>query len=359
MKIVLFHKNCNDGLFAAYSVWLKFKENIIYIPVAYKPAQDLDPRQALSYILNSVNQPEYVNLSGVNIPLEITRLGHQNKELNSTEILDFLKGIDLVMVDFCLPYSHFKEYCSMFKSVTILDHHKTAIDDFSENNVSIKDTIRFNEEKEEIELIVFEYGSNGKAIFASDVSGAFLTYVYLNSKDIVPYFIRLVSDRDMWTFKLKETNHFHSGMSCFDIKSFEELDELVNKELSKVLYLGVVLESVKKQRISARIKNGYIKVNILYKDMKYNGVFINSNLDIASDLGNEILTETGCDIAVIYSIQKELDVSCSVRSTKDIDSSFLSKRFGGGGHANASGFHINLNRLMKIFKVGSLEVKDD
>ena len=63
MKVVLFHKNCHDGLFSAFAFWKKFGgRDTVFIEVNYKPIQDMKPMEALDYIFNGyIKNPSTLN----------------------------------------------------------------------------------------------------------------------------------------------------------------------------------------------------------------------------------------------------------------------------------------------------------
>lgn len=330
MKVVLFHKNCKDGLFSAFSLWKKFGgKDVIYIEINYKPIQDMEPIEALNYIFNgyiknpsSLNPVPYIFPDGVITESEMSEM-------------------ELYVVDYSFPVDHLLSYVPLFKSILVLDHHKTAIDEYTE---------RF----------FFEDGLNGwktidiekncKIVFAKDQSGAKLTWMYFNPNKEVPNYIELISDRDLWTFKLENSKKFHHGLMLHQLNDFNVIDTLMNSFLNDIVNIGGKYEVALLERIEKIIKSNLTEIVVKMGGKEYKTGLVNSYLDIASDLCDSIIYKHGYDIAIAFDIQKRSDVSCSVRSRKGIDSSQLSLMYGGGGHENASGFHFSLKQLLTVLK---------
>lgn len=333
MKVCLYHKNCNDGLFAAYACWLKFKHEAIYIPVNYKPIQDMEPQEALDFIFN----PEHGS--------KIDAIGNSHYKVSQVSPEKY-KDIDLYVVDYSFPVNHFKHHGNLFKSVTILDHHDTAINAYLKEFIGEKEGSRIR--------IISEPNIN--IIFATEESGAKLAYSYLFPEDPIPEIIELVSDRDLWKFKLKNTKAFHSGIKLLNIENFFNLNLTVKSDLSRVLDIGEIFENELTSRISKVKNSGLTPISINLLGHTYSGAIINSYPDIASDLCSSILSE-GYSIAIVYSIGKNNTVSYSVRSIPGVDSSIISTKHRGGGHQQASGFTSNLDSLFFILNSRGLEIE--
>lgn len=325
MKVVFYHARCNDGLFAAYACWLKFGPTAIYIPVNYKPIQDMNPQEALDYIFSSKNA-ETIDSIG-------------NSKYKVTEVTkDIYKDIELYIVDYSFPIDHFIYHCEKFKLVTVLDHHKTSIDSYK---------LAFKEMTDTEEYIVGSPFYNSNVVFSNNKSGAKLTYNYLFPEETIPDYFELVSDRDLWTFNLKHTKDFHSGIKALDISNFNRLDLIIKYGLTRILDIGRVFNESEKNYIEKIARSGTLDIDFYIDDIKYKGSIINSYLDVASDLCSYVISKDK-DIVIAYYVKKDGSVSCSVRSKKEVDSSVISKAHGGGGHANASGFSISLDEWNKI-----------
>lgn len=253
----------------------------------------------------------------------------------------------MYIVDFSLPYKVIKDFSSIFKSILILDHHKTSFEDLSSNGTV--ETIQNNWKK--INLF-----PNCEFIYSKKESGAKLVYKYLNNADNddnLPTYIKLVSDRDMWEFNFKDTNLFYYGINFIKPKTFKELDELINKRFNDIINYGKYVEANLTDYIKSLTETQLIYINGINNDTKeiVNGALINAELKHANELGSYIVNHKGLehsiDFCIIFIIKKN-NVLCSIRSKKEFDCSVIAKKYNGGGHKNASGFSLSIDELFRI-----------
>lgn len=167
------------------------------------------------------------------------------------------------------------------------------------------------------------------------------------------YFVRMVSDRDVWT-------HTNPNTKYLTLAIFSELD-IRNKTLTyrdQMLSLGVILRKFEKpDNIETYTYIGRALHNKFMQDVKilanskekaivemegkeHRGYLVNAPAIFSSDLGNYILENDDiAEFVIVYSIDKS-GVKCSIRSKSTFDSSALAKRRGGGGHTQAAGFSL-------------------
>lgn len=331
MKVVLFHKNCHDGLFAAFSYWKKFgSKDTIFIEVNYKPIQDMKPMEALDYIFNGY----------IKNPSTLNPVNYQFKD-NKVSLED-MSEMELYVVDYSFPVRHLQEYISVFKSILVLDHHKTAIDEYTE---------RYEVKKGGSGWLFIHPSDNCQIVFSHAESGAKLSWMYFHGGyNEVPDYIELISDRDLWTFKLENSRKFYYGLKLQDLSTFNMIETLLNSFKNNIIVEGGKYEKVLAERNAKIAKANEIEICVKIAGRDYKGVLVNSYLDIASDLCSHLIVEKGYDIAIAYNIDNKCVVGCSLRSKKGLDSSSLSLMYGGGGHAQASGFSIPFKELNDIIK---------
>ena len=318
MKVFLYHANCTDGLFSAYSLWKAFGNDALYIPVNYKPIQDQTPEEALQYIFNFdlVKNPEIANNSY-----------HYHKRITEADYAD----IELYVVDYSFPVDHFKHHTEVFNSVLVLDHHHTAFDAYK--------TV-YDHHLDDNGWANFHTTENSQVIFSHKESGCKLAWMFFH-KDKVPDYIEYVSDRDLWTFKLKKSEIFHAGVNGLGLKVFSSLDSHLLYALPKIISVGTVILDDKKRRIQNVKNSSVITVKLVINDEEYSCALVNSPPEMASDLCSSVLSDGNHQIAISYYITKEGKVACSVRSIKSVDSSIFSLYYGGGGHKQASGCTVD------------------
>ena len=194
------------------------------------------------------------------------------------------------------------------------------------------------------------------AIFDMKKSGAGLTWDYFMFGP-APKFIQMIEDRDLWKWKIINSREFTAGFSTVcstvGLHDFYELfrlfDELYNNnsKLDFYLELGNIINKsnlLKSENIVAK------HVNKINNYNGYNVCIVNCHSELASDVGNMLVTKYNVDFAVLWTyFHPKEEYYISLRANNKVDVSEIAKRFGGGGHANASGFSSKLNPI-NIFK---------
>jgi oligoribonuclease NrnB/cAMP/cGMP phosphodiesterase (DHH superfamily) len=192
------------------------------------------------------------------------------------------------------------------------------------------------------------------AIFDMNKSGAGLTWEYFFSEPI-PDFILMIQDRDLWTWKLPKsrafTSAFYTVCSSIEWNNFSELfklfDKLLENENGSDFYInmGTILDKVQYNK-SKYISDEHAKKINKYKE--YNVCIVNCSHELASDVGNMLtsLDNVLIDFAVLWRYHHPTEeYFVSLRANNKVDVSKIAKEFGGGGHANASGFKTKINPI--------------
>lgn len=323
--VVLYHAMCTDGLFAAHAHYLKYghvegTDPTYYVPVGYTGLVDKSADEIVATLLGDI------------------------------------PGLDqrhVYILDFSFSPFILELMASKCGRVTLLDHHRSASDDFA----------KYYGIDEVDGIVKYSPLPNLDVTFDMSRSGAMMSFNHFFPDVLdenVPMYFQWVQDRDLWLFKYERTKDFAAGIRWHtadlrfkDHKCFQKLNYILECELKDVLTHGSVLVQNLKDRVNREKKNGYKQVWIAGRKM----AFINAALDIASELGNSIVLDGNVDIAVIYVVapgrSKETrsdlpKVLCSVRSTDYVDSLFFAKHFGGGGHAQANGCSLTLAQLNTI-----------
>lgn len=329
MKVVLFHANCQDGLFAAATLYEHFEKDALYIPVNYKPIQDLSPQEALEYLFHADHAQELFD--------------HHNSFHKLTDVQPSMyKDIELYIVDYSLPISHFLHCASLFKSVLCLDHHASAAKQYM---------ARFQPQEDFNGWIVMRPTENSKLVFSEKDSGAKLAHRYFNKDQEVPHCIELVSDRDLWQFKQPNTNLFHYGFRLLNEANLHKVITYARTNFDFILTLGKLQEKEIQRRVKSISKHGAVPLYLELDGRPLQAGLVNSAMDITSDIGHATL-QSGCDVAIIYSIYSLSNVSFSLRSAPGVDVSGLAVKHGGGGHPNACNFHADFKFLVNLLTTG-------
>jgi oligoribonuclease NrnB/cAMP/cGMP phosphodiesterase (DHH superfamily) len=230
-------------------------------------------------------------------------------------------GSRVFIVDFSYDRDVLDGLRSIHRELVVLDHHKTA-----------EEALR---------------GCEG-CHFDMNKSGAVLAWEYFHPGVPVPALLQHVQDRDLWKFEIKGTEEVHAGLGTYkgDMKSW---DACVSNEfnMNRLVATGEVLLAKQKITVDNAVKSHVKVINFLgYK------VGITNQTDLASEIGNAIYDSKVLDVqfAIVYCITTTNEVLFSLRSKGDMDVAEIAKKFGGGGHKNASGCRVTLETLTKILK---------
>lgn len=268
--VVIFHKNCWDGTGAAWAAWKKLGDAAEYFPFNYSN--------------------------------------------NIDELID-IAGKEVYVVDFSFKRDVLEGLRSVAKSVTVIDHHKTA-----------------EEELRGLDNCVFDMGK----------SGAVLTWEYFHPGIDTPQILNHIQDRDLWKFELPETVDLHAYLTTRK-HSIQVIDDVHCGvvEFDAAVAAGRAVNEFKHQTIEMMFKNAKL-VTILGKKV----MIANCVPNIASEMGNKLAVASPDGIGISYSFSKDGHVTLSIRGHGDgVDTTPIAKHFGGGGHALASGGKTDLLTL--------------
>lgn len=335
MQVVLYHANCNDGLFAAYEIWRTNRKETLCIPITYIKFN----KQTITEFIGDITSKLF------NTSKEFSGFIHSKHSY-----LNAIPESRVYLVDIAVDPDKLQALSEVFQSVVVLDHHKSAKDMYLE---AFSKDVKCNDEGGQTLIAPFPNTFVG---FSNVHSGARYTYETLNPGSEVPYYIQLVSDYDTWKKKLPESDAFAAGIRGINPGSMEELDELVSDGYHETVKVGEYFDKNRQDRsINANKKR--IEVDVVHNDKTYKAAVVCTSLDISSIVGNLLVTDNGYDIGMSYVIVAEDEVAWSIRSKTDLDCSFVSISFGGGGHAQASGFSTTLDQLVDILKTKKIIVQ--
>jgi len=212
---------------------------------------------------------------------------------------------DVLVVDFSWKRDDCLLLKNMAKSFRILDHHKTA----------------------EAELKGLPF-----ATFDMNRSGAGLTWDVLFPNQPRPWYVDYVEDRDLWHWALprsKEVSGFVMALP-HTIEAWSVLDSMTWEQAAEKgdairLHIEHYIE-----KVAAQAQFGSLDGNTV--------AVVNAAYPNISDVGNR-LCETA-EIGLGWFERGDGQIQFSLRSVGDLDVSAIAKRFGGGGHKNASGFQV-------------------
>lgn len=289
--VCIYHANCLDGFGAAWCVWRALGDLCEYIPFRY----------------------------GIDLDLEVIKDRH------------------VYIVDFSfapLTMSNIIRHC---KSLTWIDHHKTA----QRHIEHVQDFADLNFPEKSVDIV-----------FDLDKSGALLTWEYIEDYTAphpppynpvpAPFVIQAISDRDLWRFKLEGTKEICAALYMQPFE-FELWNDLIRNGIDALWEQGSIL--LKKQ---ADDVEKIAKATAFVTDFQGFQVPVAcAPFTVASDLGH-LLTK-GYPFSITWYVTNQGKRKVSLRSSdKGEDVAKIAETYGGGGHRNAAGFEVSLITFPKL-----------
>ena len=296
--VVIYHGNCADGFTAAWACRAKFGDDAEYIPANYG------------------NDPPCV------------------------------VGRDVVLVDFSYKRDVLIEMASKARSVLVLDHHKSAIEDLWPDDNFIVNMGAWRGgpltwDRHMLNPVLDQNEGCGYAriftVFDIERSGAGIAWDFFHPKMPRPQLVNHVEDRDLWRFALPCTREIQAAVFSYPYE-FEVWDRLADSfdsfGHSSLSSEGAAIERKHHKDVAELVK-------VCQREMTIAGHVVpvaSLPYTLTSDAGH--LMAQGKPFAACYWDTPDRRVF-SLRSTDDgMDVSAIAESFGGGGHARASGFQV-------------------
>jgi len=219
-------------------------------------------------------------------------------------------GKVVFIVDFSFPREIMEEIVRKAFKVIHIDHHETAI--------------RAMEGFSDPKFESFYSPENTE-------SGAMLCWKYFFPNTEVPDIIKHVDDRDRWKFNLPGTREIAANMFSYAY-TFENWDMLMNQRLDQQILEGTAIQRRMVKDIKELSNVVVRRVNIA----GYNVPCANVPYQFGSDMCSFLAK--GEPFAAYY-YDKPTHREFGLRSVPGgVNVAEIAEKFGGGGHATASGF---------------------
>jgi oligoribonuclease NrnB/cAMP/cGMP phosphodiesterase (DHH superfamily) len=244
------------------------------------------------------------------------------------------------MVDFSYKRDVVIKMCEDALSVTLIDHHKTALDDLKELDDTYIEKNNF-----------FSYTS-------LEHSGAVLAWNYwkkhngLEGMGEMPVLLKHIEDRDLWLFKYANTREIIAAIFSYEY-TWENWDKLMSykdSELDSLVREGSAIE-----------RKHFKDITELLKVTQRMGMIGGIEIPVAS-LPYIFSSDAGHIMAEMY-LGGKVFAACywdtpkgrtfSLRSmSQGMDVSLIAKEYGGGGHKNAAGFSVPKEHILATHGLG-------
>ena len=211
--------------------------------------------------------------------------------------------------------------------LTVLDHHKTA----------------------QAELEGLPY-----CTFDMDRSGAGLTWDHFHPGEPRPWIVDYVEDRDLWRFRMPDSHALaifiqsaRYGLDEWDLMAQLDVNDVRKTAYGCMRYLDHYCQKALQQSYQMRVHyescpsepGGPSPDGLQYED----AICVNAQYLGISELLNEALTR-GTRLALGWYLDgRDGQIVVSLRSVSGMDCSEIARYYGGGGHAQASGFRIPID----------------
>ncbi len=271
---VYYHRNCSDGFGAAWAAWKRFGGKVPLSFVAYNYG-DLLPEMP--------------------------------------------KGQNVYILDLSFDPDYFAKLRQNNPRVTLLDHHKSAM--------------------EKIQPL---YPSDPDVVFDMNRSGAMIAWQTFFPGEPVPNLIRYVEDRDLWRWALPLSLDITTAMASypFDFEVWEGMYQTLGYgRVSADNPLAMEGHSI--LRYQSQLVQNAIRETGVWGRFRTGerAFFVNSPL-LTSEIGGALKADA--PFVAIWSVRKDGRVTYSLRASEGgPDLSKVATNYGGGGHAKAAGFLVD------------------
>ncbi|MCV2348704.1 DHH family phosphoesterase [Paucibacter sp. Y2R2-4] len=246
-------------------------------------------------------------------------IGLDHGQVQSVADLPALAGRAVYILDFSFPQEILSaiEEAGVAKLV-LLDHHKSAAEKLS------------------------GYACRcGVLHFDMSKSGARLAWEFFHSEGEVPALVRYIEDRDIWAWQYPESGAFLSALDMEekDFVRWQALAAFTPEQLTAFMARGAAMDE-KYRKLCADLAEGA-------QPLVFNGIeglMVNAPGMFHSLVGDLLSAKSGT-FALMWSAGQGGAVKCGLRSQRHFDCIALAESMGGGGHAQACGFRMGVERL--------------
>jgi oligoribonuclease NrnB/cAMP/cGMP phosphodiesterase (DHH superfamily) len=216
-------------------------------------------------------------------------------------------GRSIFLVDFSYKSNIVKDILTTADSVTLIDHHKTALEDLN--------------------------GVLGQEHCSLEKSGAILAWEFCYPGQEPPQLLLHIQDRDLWQFKLPQTREIQAAVFSYPY-DFDVWDRLMAMPLEELALQGEAIER-------KHFKDIEELLGVTQRRMVIGGHNVpvaNLPYIFVSDAAHKMALDEAF-AACYWDTPK--GSTFGLRSTDEgIDVSNIAKLYGGGGHIHASGFTV-------------------
>lgn len=251
---------------------------------------------------------------------------------------------DVIMVDFSYKRPVLEAMIAQARSMLILDHHKTAMEDLAgligRNGLEARHYAQLAEWGG-VSGYDPRFGALG-VTFDMQRSGAGLAWDFFADRMPRIPFVNYLEDRDLWTKQLPDGDQFTIALRSYP-QDFDTWGVLLDRGVQALIAEGRPLWRYYAQRIAELKKSAYpatidMGEGRVGHEVIYRCHIANAPYFAASELAGELAAMPGAQFGACYFEVQPNEWQYSLRSRGDFDCTKIARLFGGGGHAGAAGF---------------------
>jgi uncharacterized protein len=256
-------------------------------------------------------------------------LSYSGKEIkyqgvNHLSALPDVRGKRVILLDICFKSQVIQDMIQTADKLLVIDHHHTAM--------------------QELEHIPTKH-----KIFDMNHAGCILAWDYFfgTTSKPTPQFLYYIEDRDLWVWKLTKSKEICAAIDLYP-QTFIAWSKFYNQ--------AITTTDLSKQGEAILLYRQRIIDDIVSKSKEicFQGLtcrVVNSTGGaLTSDVAVQLLqNHKNIDIAMTwYEDHQTGNMMFSLRSPPHIDCSIIAKLYGGGGHKQACGFSVSLDKHDEI-----------
>jgi hypothetical protein len=245
-------------------------------------------------------------------------LGLDHGDTKSVDDLPALQGRAVYILDFSFSPELLRSIEERAAKLVMLDHHKSAAE----------------------KLTGFACRC-GIVHFDMSKSGARLAWEFFHPEEAVPDLVRFVEDRDIWVWQYPESAGFLAAldMEPFEFGRWNEIASFDAMQLSIYVERGRAMDE-KFSKLAAGIAEGAQAISFNGQQ----GLMVNAP-GVFHSLVGDILSRQSGSFALMWTAGQGGVIKVGLRSQAGFNCIPLAESMGGGGHAQACGFKMGLERL--------------
>lgn len=335
--LVIYHANCADGFGAAFAAWLHFRDGAEYLAADHK---------------DKVHPEDWINR---------------------------IEGRDVYILDFSFPKPVMELALTHASKLIWLDHHKSAFElwtgGYQRGMLYTQSQWIAGPELDEIVDCHIELDDTR--------SGALIAWDYFHHHYAVgsrlelpgrPMLFSYLDDYDRWQHKIDGTKAFNAALRAMEPWSFEQWHTMLlewgvlafgatSGYHKTMLADGRAILRAHDQHVADTVEHCarpcFIIPPILSGTEAYSkpwgwdvhtamfgapGLAANCPPNLINDVGHALAKLSGT-YGLIWQQGKDDQIRVSLRSNGNCDVSAIAKKFGGGGHEKAAGFHTTMGHI--------------